>query len=421
MKRYFFGATLLCFLYLQGSLNNATRATEKVCNVINFGAKANGIDKDTKAIQSAINNCAQAGGGIVQVPSGKYLIDPIFLKSRVTLFIDKGAVLLASQNPLAYKATTSSTSNSLALVNAVNQSDIAIAGQGTIDGAGAAWWNAVRVAKKTQKSEIVRPRLVVFSHCQRVLVAGITLMNSPSFHLVPMYSDYVTVKDVTIKAPPNSPNTDGIDPSSSHHVWISHCMIDNGDDNIAIKSGHIDPAYPHAGSADITISNCTFLHGHGVSIGSETSRGVRNVIVENCNFIGTKNGLRIKSLRGKGGIVENIIYRNIQMQDVSQDITFTSYYPKIPQQDKRQPITGNTPSFHDISINNLVAKGGKNAGIIVGLPEKPLFNIALNNINIVAQTGIFVRNATIKTSNVQIYSQQGRAFILENQGHILAR
>ncbi|BAY50293.1 endo-polygalacturonase (plasmid) [Scytonema sp. HK-05] len=424
MKRYFIGACIMCLFCLQGSGNTHAQEKGKVCKVTDFGAKANGVDKDTKAIQSAIDNCAKGGGGLVKLSSGKYLSDPIFLKSKVTLFLDKSAVLLASQNPGDYQSTTSganSTVNSrnlLALVNVINQSDVAIAGKGTIDGAGAPWWNAVRLAKKAGQPDVVRPRLVVFSHCHRVRVEGITLMNSPSFHLVPTFSDDVTIKDVTIKAPANSPNTDGIDPSSSRHVWISHCTIDNGDDNIAIKSGHIDPAHPDAGSADITISECTFLHGHGVSIGSETSGGVRNVIVENCKFLGTQNGLRIKSLRGQGGNVENIIYRNIQMEGVSPAITFTSYYPKIPKEDTRQAITVKTPVFHKITVTNLFAKGGKIAGIIVGLPEKPLFNIALKNIKIVSQTGFFVKNATIKTSNVQISNQRGRAFVLENQGHI---
>ncbi len=412
------------FLCLLDIGNTHPQELVKVCNPTDFGAKADGIHKDTNAIQSAIENCAEAGGGIVRLSSGKYLSEPIFLKSKVTLEINANAVLLASQDQNSYRSVTSDANGAvkseklLALVNAVNQTDIAIVGRGTIDGAGAPWWQAERAAVAHGQPDVDRPRLVLFSHCQRVRVKGITLTNSPSFHLVPMFSEDVAIQDVTIKAPADSPNTDGIDPSSSHHVHISRCTIDTGDDNIAIKSGYVDPAYPNAGSADITISDCTFLHGHGVSIGSETNGGVENVIVERCKFHLTQNGLRIKSLRGRGGSVGNIIYRDIEMEDVSPVITFTTYYPDIPKEDTPQPIVDTTPFFHDISITNLFAKGGKVAATIVGLPEKPLFNIVLTNVNIFSQTGIVVRNATVQTSNVEISNQQGPAFILEDQGQV---
>lgn len=425
MRKAFLMAMLAYFLCFQSIRDNYAQEKGRICEATDFGAKADGLHKDTKAIQSAIDNCAGTGGGIVRLSSGNYLSDPIFLKSKVTLEIEASAVLLASQDPAAYSSTVSDANSGgnarslLALVNAVEQTDIAIIGSGTIDGAGGPWWDKVRAAKKANRPEVIRPRLVVFSHCRRVRVEGITLTNSPSFHLMPMSSEDVLIEHVTIKAPAHSPNTDGIDPSSSHHVRISDCTIDTGDDNIAIKSGQVDPAYPNAGSSDITISNCTFLHGHGVSIGSETTGGVRNVIVERCQFRGTENGLRIKSGRGRGGSVENIIYRDLEMEEVNPVITFTAYYPEIPKQDTFKLVTATTPSFHDISVANLVASGGKIAGIIVGLPEKPLFNIALTNVKISAQTGMVIRNATVQTSDVQISHQQQPAFILEDQGRVI--
>jgi polygalacturonase len=253
--------------------------------------------------------------------------------------------------------------------------------------------------------------------CVGVRIKDVTMINSPSFHLVPRDCEDVDIIRVTIRAPEDSPNTDAIDPSASRYVRISDCIFDVGDDDIAIKSGHPDSSHPNAASEFITVSNCTFLHGHGMSIGSETVGGVRNVTVKNCTFEGTENGLRIKSPRGRGGTVENITYSDITMKDVRPNaITITCYYPKIPQTDTNQPMTSETPIFKNIKISNVKATSQKAAGVIVGLPESLVENVVLENVQITAPKGLMIRNAKgIKLVNVKVETEQGNEpFILEN-------
>jgi polygalacturonase len=380
-----------------------------VCDPATFGAQADGRTKDTAAIQSAIDSCAVAGGGTVQLSSGAYLSAPITLKSNVTLAIAAGVTLLGSSDPADYQPPKGTSL--LPLISATGQSDFAITGAGVIDGAGAPWWAAVRAAQQAGQSEPNRPRLIQFNGCQRIRVEGVTLRNSPSFHLVPSGCQNVVITGVTIQAPSDSPNTDGIDPAASRNVRISNCTIDNGDDNIAIKSGSVDPNHPGAGSENITVTDCTFLHGHGMSIGSETNGGVRNVQVQRCDFNGTTNGLRIKSYRGMGGEVSRIAYSDITMKNVATAILFTTYYPNIPATDAPQPVTPLTPFYHDIKITNLTATGGKSAGTIVGLPEIPLSAIVLDHVNI-SGTALAIRNASVQTNSASV------RFVLQDNGQV---
>jgi polygalacturonase len=360
-----------------------------------------GRTKDTEAIQGAIDTCAAAGGGIVRLSPGTYLTAPISLRSHITFEIMADATLLGSTDFCDYLPTPCvDTGRRLALVSTVDATDVAIVGDGTIDGQGQPWW---------EHRNDPRPRLVTFDRCQRIRVEGITLTNSPSFHLVPNDSQDVLIQDLTIQAPPNSPNTDGIDPSACRGVVIRRCLIDVGDDNIAIKSGHANPQDPDAAAADITIEDCTFLHGHGMSIGSETNGGVRNVTVRRCTFDGTTNGIRIKSARGKGGEVSCVTYHDLTMHNVDWPIVFTGYYPRIPPpgQDLGEEVTDRTPRYHDISVYDLTATddraGQRNAGQLIGLPESPLSNIWLANVSIEgSRRGVEIRNASVNTCNVQI-------------------
>ena len=194
-------------------------------------------------------------------------------------------------------------------------------------------WPAVKEAKRAGGSEPRRrPKMVNFHHCQGVTVRDVTLRNSPSFHLMPVDCDDVLIDHVTIKAPGDSPNTDAIDPSACRNVRIINCLIDVGDDNVAIKAGHPVPGRDFC-CQDITVSNCVCLHGHGISIGSETSGGVSNLIVVHCSFDGTVSGIRIKSARGKGGQVENVWCSDLTMNNVKHPIDISCYYPKTPAND----------------------------------------------------------------------------------------
>jgi len=385
-----------------------------ICNVRTFGAVGNGIQKDTVAIQNAIDKCASLGGGIVEIPTGIFLSAPLFLKSNIVLKVDVGATLLASQVPQDYVVPPGVTvaTPMLAFINSFNIHNIVITGGGVIDGQGAPWW-----ALGTPAS--ARPRLIELARTNNILVNTITLQNSPSFHLFLSVTNNVIVKHVTITAPATSPNTDGIDPATSHNVLIDHCIIDTGDDNVAIKSGVADPAFPNAGSSNIVVEHSQFIHGHGMSIGSETNGGVQNVLVDDIAFQNTTNGIRIKSTRSNGGNVSGILYRHITMTDVKHPIIISGYYPHIPPvTDPAQPITATTPNFHDITIDDFVATGALDVGNIVGLPEQQFANITLHHVNITALTGLEVRNATLFAKDTTITVATAPAYIIEVNGQV---
>ena len=384
------------------------------------GAFADGIHKDTDLIQAAIDSCTNAGGGTVHLENGIYLTAPIELKSNVTVLVDSTASIIASQDmydyyPIGFDTTGGNQPPSYRhLITSDYADNITIAGNGIIDGRGEPWWIAFRNGTITR-----RPRLIQLNHGKHIRLEDITLTNSPQFHFVPSWCIDVTVDSVTILSPEDAPNTDGIDPMTSHHVRIRNCYIDTGDDNVAIKSGNDDPAYPIAGSSDIIVSDCTFLNGHGVSIGSETNGGVDSMLVENCTFDGTDNGIRIKSNRTRGGDVRGITYRNLTMTNVNYPILFSEYYPDLPDQnDPPQPITSTTPYYHDITVDGLTATNCRYGGIIVGLPETPMTNIHLSNVNISANTGLRIRNATVDAVNVKVHANSGPDIIFEVNGII---
>jgi polygalacturonase len=345
------------------------------------------------------------------------LSKPIFLKSNTTLELEQGAILKATDDPNDFVNEDKKSNDPLAFINGIDLTKIAITGKGTIDGSGAKWWPPVREAKKNDQPEPrKRPRLIVLNNCVGVHIKDITLTNSPSFHLFPIGCKNVDIVHVTIRAPQDSPNTDAIDIAQCRYVQISDCVIDVGDDNIAITANHQDSAHPNAGSQYITVTNCTNLHGHGISIGSGTRGGVKDLTVSHCTFENTDNGIRIKSSREKGGLCENLTYSDITMKNVKEPITLSAYYPKIPKEDTAQPVTSTTPIYKNIRITNVTATSPKNAGYIVGLPESLVENVVLENVRISAPVGLTIRNAKgIKLKNVKIETPQGKEpFILEN-------
>jgi len=401
---------LFAALLLASELAHAAR----VCNVTAYGARGNSITKDSQAIQRAIDDCAAKGGGTVRLIPGIYLSGPIVLKSRITLEIDTGATLLGTQDRADYPETTELRERALQpLVSAAHADHITIRGGGTIDGNGKTWWDAVYAHRAGQNFvAAMRPRLILFDHCTHVLIENMTIQNSASWQVVPYYSDYVTIRNSKILAPARSPNTDGIDPFSSHHVTISHMTIDVGDDNVAIKSGQPNSPGPDDPSTDITITGCTFLHGHGMSMGSEIAGGVQRVRASHIHFDGTASGVRIKSNRDRGGDIGNFNFRDLTMENVGTPILITEYYPRIPTHDTAQPVTRLTPRFHDIRISNLKATGAKQAGIIIGLPESPITTISLHNVHISAQKGMTISDATVAAHNFTVTPVEGDPIIL---------
>jgi len=396
------------------------------CDPRAFGAKVDGVSKDTAAIQAAIDACAQHSGGTVRLSAGTWLSAPIVLKSNITLELEKGATLLGSPDHKDYPAKTEFRAPGLqSLVSATDATNVAIIGEGTIDGAGESWWEEARAHGDhgVMGSEHTRPRLVVFDHCRHVRVEGVTIQNSPMWQLVPYYSDDVTIRNIRVLAPQHSPNTDAIDPFSSSNVRIDHVFADVGDDDVAIKSGQANSAGPDDPSRDITITDCTFLHGHGLSVGSEIAGGVKNIRAERVHFDGTDNGIRIKANRDRGNDVGEMVFRDIEMKNVKNALVISEYYPKIlpPDTDPPQPVTRLTPHFHDITLENVTATDIVSAGAIAGLPEAPIRGVVLKNVRIEAQHGLAISNADVSGEKVTVQASDGTSIIKVAGGNVTLR
>ena len=396
-------------------------------NVRDFGATGDGKSFDTAAIQKALDAC-KTSGGMVEFPTGNYLSQPLTIYSKTIFKIDAGATLQASTNQMDFMKTpgdwlkAKSGSDFIPFIGGKDLEDVTFAGGGVIDGGGAAWWGEAEKARQIKSGyTLPRPNLIVIERSKNLRMENITLQNSPKFHFVPTDCEDVIITNVTILAPEHAANTDAIDPSG-RRMLITKCKIDVGDDNIAIKAGKKIPGHDFE-SEDITVTDCTFLHGHGMSIGSETAGGVRNVTMKNCTFENTENGIRIKSQRGKGGIVENIFCDGITMSNVNPAITLTCYYANNSSGDTNQPavadeatkVSEKIPTYRNIRISNLTATCPKSAGTIVGLPESCISNVVLENVKISAAKSFEIRNAKgVQLKNVTVTVTQGEPFKLEN-------
>lgn len=333
----------------------------------------------TAYIQGAINYCNKTGGGTVRLTPGTYRIAPIKMLSNITLRIDSGATLLGSPN-MADWTVAGSLKNLLYTGSAL--ANVRITGRGTIDGSGAPWWAAYNA-----NNAVKRPRLIYLSNVTNLTIDSLTIQNSPSFHIVPNTCTNVVIDHITMNTDKNSPNTDGIDPSQSYNVLITNCSISVGDDNIAIKAG--GNLGVTAGCQDITVANCTFGYGHGLSIGSETNGGYNNLRVTGCTFNKTTNGIRIKSNLASGGLVTNTYYSNITMTGVTNPIIIDWNYspPATP------PVPPLVPAGANLFFNNITITGSANGGIFNGLTNSIIQNIVMTNANISAKKGMTINYA----------------------------
>ncbi|UKT65399.1 glycoside hydrolase family 28 protein [Pedobacter mucosus] len=405
-------------------------------NVIKYGAKNDSSKLATEAIRKAIDAASKAGGGTVYFPAGKYLTGAIHLRSNITIFIDAGAELHFSDNFDDYLPMVKSRYEGVDVTSfsplfyAYKVENIAIIGRGIIDGHGKKWWDFVEGYKEGQarskwqtifeglnkdiilpddpkqmKRGFLRPPFIQPMFCKNVLIDGITIRNSPFWTVNPEFCENVKIHAITINNP-HSPNTDGINPESCKNVHISDSHISVGDDCITIKSGKDEPGRRMGIPAEnYTITNCTMLSGHGgVVIGSEMSGDVRKITISNCVFDGTDRGIRIKTARGRGGIVEEIRVSNIIMKNISQQaIVLDMQYAKTDA----APVSGRTPRFRNIHFSNITGEVNQ-AGYLNGLEEMPIENITFNDINMNAKTGFTISNADkIEFHNVQVNTEIG--------------
>jgi polygalacturonase len=376
--------------------------------VTQYGAVGDGQTMNTAAIQKTIDVASKAGGGIVLVPEGRFLTGPFLLASRINLHLASNAVILISDDRAKYPVVRKRYQDCISVADA---QDIEISGEGTIDGQGKAWWAAFEV----DHSMTHRPYMIKLSNCNRVWIHGVNLSNSPMFHLVPQNCTDVTIQRITIKSPSNAHNTDGIDPSGWNYL-ITDCTIDAGDDNIAVKPG----GGRTPGNKNYTITNCRFLHGHGMSIGSGTSGGIEDLRVSNCSFDGTDSGIRIKTARRRGGLLQNLTYENLTMTAVKNPIYIIDWYPereapKDPATEKAEPVTDYTPINKNIVIRNVTATNCPTAGTIRGLPEAPVSDMTLSNVTISAKSGMKIYHAHgIRFTDSKIEVESGKRLTLFN-------
>jgi polygalacturonase len=395
-----------------------------------FGAAGDGKKKDTAAIARAIDAAAKAGGGTVVISPGRYLTGALTLKSNVTLDVEAGATLLGSPDPEDYPLRENvwgEKKEYSSLIYADGAEHITIRGRGTIDGQGQVWWKRMgwpdrrKIAPEQRtaaervelaKLEYGRPHMIKLVRSKHVVIEGLHLINSASWTVNPLLCEFVRIDGITIENPVPSPNTDGINPESCRNVQILNSRIDVGDDCVTLKSGK-DEAGRRVGRPDenITITNCVMLKGHGgVTIGSEMSGGVRNVVVSNCVFQGTDVGIRVKSQRGRGGIVEGFVVSNVVMQDVVSAFTLTSFYSGTDKPGDLFPVGEGTPRLRDFRFSNITARGSKTAGQITGLKEMPIENITFTGVRIQAETGMKITNAKDVTfQDVVIETRKGDA------------
>ncbi|WP_426061795.1 glycoside hydrolase family 28 protein [Hymenobacter sp. B1770] len=412
-------------------------------NVLKYGARNDSTKLATAAIAKAIAAASKAGGGTVYFPAGRYRTGPIHLKSNITIEIGAGAILYFSDNFDDYLPMVPSRYEGIDVTSfsplfyAYKAENITIRGRGIIDGQGKKWWDyAEGQSRKSQDSKwqkefqrlnanilkpdlpgvieraFLRPPFIQPMHCKNVLIEGITIRNSPFWTVNPEFCENVTITGVTITNPP-SPNTDGINPESCRNVHISNCHISVGDDCITIKSGKDQAGRKmNVPAENYTITNCTMLSGHGgVVIGSEMSGGVKKITISNCIFDGTDRGIRIKTARGRGGVVEDIRVDNVVMKNIrDQMIVLDMQYANVPA----EPVSERTPRFRNIHFSNITAEGNQ-AGLLNGLPEMPIENVTFSNMNLDAKQGFTVREArNIAFLNVQINPAAGPAVRAEN-------
>jgi hypothetical protein len=451
----------------------APKFKKDTTSIVKFGATPDGNTLNTKAINNAIDACNKKGGGVVLVPAGLWLTGPIVLKSNVNLHLATGATLLFTADKSQYSLVQANWEGlpqmrNQSPISATNVTNIAITGKGIVDGNGDGWrsvksdkltagqwkklvasggvvsedkktWYPSEAFMKASKGpanpgeikpgrdaayyesikDFLRPNMLLITNCKYILLEGVTFQNSAAWCLHPLMSEHLTVRNIFVKNPWYAQNGDGIDVESCSNVLIENSVFDVGDDALCMKSGRDAEGRKRAmPTQNVIIRGCTVYASHGgFVIGSEMSGGARNMYISNCTFIGTDIGLRFKTTRGRGGVVENIFIKDIYMKDIpAEAILFDMYYmakdpvpllgekrelPKV----EAKPVDETTPVFKNFHISNVYCNGAAKGIFVRGLPEMHIKDIVLENMVIQADKGIDVQEASgITFKNIQIIS-----------------
>lgn len=433
-------------------------------NIQSIGGIADGVTLNTAIFEKAMQLLETKGGGRLLVPSGIWFTGPITFRSNINLHLQKGAIIVFSPDFDLYPLVKANfegneTYRCQSPISARNSENIAITGEGVINGSGEAWrplkrmkvtdahWQSVvnsggvlqnkdlwypsekalkgHAADRTSFTaedwqsikDFLRPVMVSFVNCKNILLEGVLFENSPSWNIHPFLCESVIIDNITVRNPSYAQNGDGLDIESCRNVIVVNSSFDVGDDGICIKSGKDEEGRKRGKSTEnVIIDNCKVFKGHGgFVVGSEMSGGVRNIVVSNCQFMGTNIGLRFKSARGRGGIVEHIYIKNINMFDIIHEpMSFDLYYftkrtASIPALDE------STPSFKNIYISNVVARNASKAMFINGLPEMNISDIHISNTVITSKKGAELSDVeNVNFENVAIYAEEGPALLLNN-------
>lgn len=438
-------------------------------NILKYGAKPDGLTLNTQSINKAIADCSAKGGGVVLIPQGLWITGPIVMKSNVNLHVDRAALLQFTDDKSQYPLVEGNYEGHAAVrnqspISGTDVENIAITGEGIIDGHGEAWraigkdrltdaeWKklvgsggvvsengktwypsdsyvkgakdplgGVLVPGKSLKDyedmkDFYRPNMLVLTNCKRVLLQDVTFQNSPAWCLHTLLCQDLTLRGVRVRNLWNAQNGDGIDVESCKNVLIENSTFDAGDDGICIKSGRDEEGRRRGKPTEnVIVRNDVVYRAHGgFVIGSEMSGGAKNIFVSDCTFIGTDIGLRFKTTRGRGGIVEDIYIKNIAMRDILHEaILFDMYYVAKPpstseaiKDESTIPVTEATPQFRNFYVNNVVCNGAEKAILVRGLPEMSIKGIHLENMNLKADKGVdIIEGQDISLKNVYVESK----------------
>ncbi len=415
---------------------------DRIVNIRDHGAIADGTTKNTAAFAQAIQACADAGGGRVLVPAGRWFTGPIHLRSHVELHLAQDAEVIFSDRPEDYLPVVLVRVGGIELYNyspfiyARDCVDVAITGPGRLNGNAKAWWpwakketraffdqgaRGVPVAQRIfgTPEAAIRPNFVVFFNCRNVLLEGFTIGGGANWTIHPVYCENVVIRRVRVVT--DGPNNDGIDPDSCRNVLIEHCTFDTGDDCVVLKSGYNEDGWRVARPMENLVMRwCSSQRGHGgLVVGSEMSGDVRNVYVHDCEFEGTDRAVRIKSRRGRGGVVENVWAENLRVRDLKYEVVIMNMDYSA---DRNAAANEKAPLFRNFHFKNITGAGAPAAVRLTGLEDSPIQNITFEDMAVSSTAGVIATNVQgITFDRVRIVPASGPAFVLKNARDLVIR